>query len=79
MTATYSLTKAELNADFIESIKKTFKTNKITILVEEELDETEIILTDTERLKILNKSIAQLRAGNVVKIDLDKVLIENGL
>ncbi|TAH00527.1 MAG: hypothetical protein EAZ15_08825 [Sphingobacteriales bacterium] len=79
MTATYSLTKAELNADFIESIKKTFKTNRITILVEEELDETEMILADAERLKRLDKSIAQLRAGNVVKIDLDKILIENGL
>lgn len=79
MTATYSLTKAELNADFIESIKKTFKTNRITILVEEELDETEIILADAERLKRLDKSIAQLRVANVIKIDLDKILIENGL
>ena len=79
MTATYSLTKAELNADFIESVKKTFKTNRITILVTEELDETEIFLADAERLKRLDKSIAQLRAGNVVKIDLDKILVENGL
>jgi hypothetical protein len=29
--------------------------------------------------KRLDKSIAQLRAGNVVQIDLDKMLAENGL
>ena len=48
-------------------------------MVEEELDETEMILADAERLKRLDKSNAHLRAGNVVKIDLDKTLIVKGL
>jgi hypothetical protein len=51
MTATYSLTKSELNTDFIESIKNTFKTDRITILVEEELDQTDKIIADATRKK----------------------------
>ena len=57
MTATYSLLKSELNADFVETIKKTFKSERISISIEEEIDETErIYLNKALHEKILKAS-----------------------
>lgn len=61
MTATYSLLKSELNSEFIESIKNTFKSERISIFIEEEIDETERIYLN----KVLHEKI--LKASDHVK------------
>jgi hypothetical protein len=68
MTATYSLSKAELNADFIESIKNTFKSDRISISIEEEIDETERILENKALYeKIMNASEEANKKKNIVR------------
>ncbi len=79
MTATYILSKSELNDNFLEIIKNTFKTERISIQIDEEMDETELILNNPERRKRLDKSIEQLRNGELILFDLQKALKENGL
>lgn len=50
MYTSYHLNSNELNADFLESVKKLFKNKRITISIEEEMDETEYLLsTDANR------------------------------
>lgn len=79
MTATYSLSKSELDTNFLEIIKNTFKTDRVSISVEEEMGETEIILNNPARKKRLDESIKQLRNGEVISFDLQKALKDNGL
>jgi hypothetical protein len=70
MTATYSLSKAELNADFIESIKNTFKSDRISISIEEEIDETERILENKALYeKIMNASEEVKEKKNIVRFE----------
>jgi hypothetical protein len=70
MTATYSLSKAELNADFIESIKNTFKSDRISISVEEEIDETERILQNKALYeKIINAEEEAKEKKNIVRFE----------
>lgn len=70
MTATYSLSKSEFNAEFVESIKKTFKSERISISIEEEIDETERILqNDYLQNKILNASKEIKDEKNKIRFD----------
>ena len=48
MTASFTIRKSELSEEFIEMIKKTFKSDRILIKIEEELDETESISQNQE-------------------------------
>jgi hypothetical protein len=70
MTATYSLSKAELNADFIESIKNTFKSERISISIEDEVDETERILENKALYdKIMQASEEANKKKNIVRFE----------
>ncbi len=70
MTATYSLSKAELNAEFIESIKKTFKSERISISIEEEMDETERILENKALYeKIMNAEEEAKEKKNMIRFE----------
>ena len=74
MTATYSISRKELNADFIEAIKKTFKTEKVIIQIEEVIDETDYLLSTLANTDFIEKSIQQVKNGEVTKLDIDKYL-----
>ncbi len=70
MKATYNLSKSELNSDFIESIKNTFKSERISISIEEEIDETErIYLNKQLHEKILKASEDLKDAKNIVRFE----------
>ncbi len=56
MIATYSIRKNELDSNFIKSIKKTFKSERISILIEEETDESERIMQNKPLYEKLLKS-----------------------
>ena len=74
MTATYTISREELNVDFIEAIKRTFKTEKVLIQIDEVMDETEYLLSTPANKDFLEKSIQQVKNGEVVKLDLEKYL-----
>jgi hypothetical protein len=74
MTATYSISRDELNADFIEAIKRTFKTEKVFIQIDEVMDETEYLLSNLANKEFIEKSIKQVENGEVVNLDIDKYL-----
>jgi hypothetical protein len=79
MTATYSLSKAELNADFIESIKNTFKSDRISISIEEEIDETERILENKVLYeKIMNASEEAKEKMNMVRFEENEFIEKYG-
>ncbi len=62
MIATYSIKKDELNANFFQSIKKMFKSERISIVIEDELDETERIMQNKSLYdKILKTSSNQAK------------------
>ena len=44
MYTSFHLKANELNEDFLKSVKALFKSKRISIIVEEELDETEYLL-----------------------------------
>ncbi len=79
MTATYSLSKAELNAEFIESIKSTFKSDRISISIEEEIDETERILENKALYeKIMNASEEANKKKNIVHFEENEFIEKYG-
>ena len=70
MTATYSLLKSELNTEFIVSIKNTFKSERISISIEEEMDETERIYLNKrlhEKLLKANENVKDEK--NIVRFE----------
>ena len=74
MTATYTISREELNVDFIEAIKRTFKTEKVLIQIDEVMDETEYLLSTPANKDFLEKSILQVKNGEVLKLDIEDYL-----
>ena len=68
MTATYSISRDELNADFIEAIKSTFKAEKLFIQIDEVMDETEYLLSNPANKTKLLESMEQIKVGNVIEM-----------
>ena len=57
MELTYRLNANELNEDFLKSVKALFKTKRISIFVEEEMDETDYLLSTEANRKHLEAAI----------------------
>jgi hypothetical protein len=74
MMATYSLSKEEFNADFVNTVRDLFKSDRLSIVIEEEKSETELLSSDPARVERLNRSIEQFKNGEVVELDIDKFL-----
>lgn len=72
MTATYSISREELNADFIEAIKRTFKTEKVFIQIDEVMDETEYLLSNPANKAMLLESMENDRNSNMIEMSLDE-------
>lgn len=64
----------ELDESFLKSIRSMFKKKNISIIVEEEMDETEYLLASPANKKMLEKSLKSADAGNLTKVDIDKYL-----
>jgi hypothetical protein len=79
MTVTYSLSKAELNAEFLESIKSTFKSDRISISIEEEVDETEKILENKAFHDKIMKASEEAKANNnIIRFEGDEFMKKFG-
>jgi hypothetical protein len=73
MYTTFHLPSAEdVNTDILDAIKKAFKSKPITITVEEELDTTTYLLSNSINKSILLKSIAEDKKGNHIEVKIDQ-------
>ncbi len=67
MQAIYHLSSSqEITFDLLESIRNTFKSKPITIVVEEEIEETAYLMSSENNKKMLEKSMLQFENGEVV-------------
>ena len=75
MKHTISLELDELNLTLIEQLKEFFKNSRqkhITIIVDDELDETDYLLQSPANRERLLRSLENARSGNFTSLDLDK-------
>jgi len=63
MTTIYKLNSKELSVDLIKSIQQTFKDKEIEIIVTDQIDETEYLLSNEANKKHLYKSIEEIEKG----------------
>ena len=74
MQSTFTLKKDELNMDFIKGLKKMFSGKTLNITVsdtEDEIDETEYLLSNEETKSRLLKSIEEGKAGKIKTFQLE--------
>lgn len=58
MYTSFHLKANELNEDFLKSVKALFKSKRISIIVEEDVDETEYLLSTPANRKHLEETLA---------------------
>lgn len=67
MQAIYHLSSSqEITFDLLESIRNTFKSKPITIVVDEEIDETAYLMSSENNKKMHEKSMLQYENGEVI-------------
>jgi hypothetical protein len=69
MVTEFHLKTSELNVEFIERIKGLFGDKSISIVIEEEMDDTEYLLANEENKHFLNESIEQYKSGETIQVD----------
>lgn len=57
MYTTFHINTRDLNIDFLNGIKALFKNKRVSIIVEEEMDETEYLLSGEANRKTLEESL----------------------
>ncbi len=74
MYTSFHLKANELDDKILKSIKALFKSKRISIIVEEEMDETEYLLSTDANRKHLEDAIKNVKQGKTTKVDIDKYL-----
>ncbi|MCH8317198.1 MAG: hypothetical protein IIA88_01670 [Bacteroidetes bacterium] len=72
MYTTFHLKASDLDERFLKAVKAMFKSRNISIVVEEEQDETEYLLASETNRKMLMESIRQAKKGELVTVDIGK-------
>ena len=74
MSTTFHLdTTSELNTDFLNAIKTLFKNQRISVTVEAEMDETEYLMSSEANRLFLEKSMNQIKNGEIVKVNFEEL------
>ncbi len=74
MTTTYYLEEKELNEDFISSVKKLFKNKKLAITIQEEMDETEYLMSSEINKKRLQQALEEYsHKKNIIEVDWEEL------
>ena len=68
MYTTFHLKASELYEEFLKKLKTLFKGKNISLSVEEDMDETEYLLSTEANRKHLMEAIENVEKGNLVKI-----------
>ncbi len=71
METTFHLNANELDANFLEALKKMFTGKDIVISVATEVDTTDYLLSDADRKATLFKSVQEAESGALVSVNLD--------
>ena len=72
MHTTFHIKADDLDENFLKAVKKLFKRKAIAITVEEEMDETKYLLSSAANRRMLRKSLAEAKAGKLIRVDIDK-------
>jgi len=71
MYTTYHLSSAqEITIDLLESIKTSFKTRAIKITVEEEIDTTSYLMSNSKNKEVLENSLRQAKNKEFIEVKL---------
>jgi len=71
MYTTYHLSSAqEITIDRLESIKTSFKTRAIKITVEEEIDTTSYLMSNSKNKEVLENSLRQAKNKEFIEVKL---------
>ncbi len=73
MYTTFHIKAIDLDESFLKKLKRMFGKKNISIIVEEELDETEYLLSREANRKMLDKSLKEAKAGKLTKVNIDKL------
>ena len=72
MLTTYHLSSPnEISVEIIEAIKLAFKDKSIVLTIEEEIDTTSYLVSNEKNIAILEKSLAQDKNGEHIKIKIE--------
>ena len=74
MYTTFHINTNELDINFLKGIKSLFKNKNVSIIVEEEQDETEYLLASEANRKILEQSLKNVEEGKLIEVDIEKFL-----
>ena len=74
MYTTFHINASELNETFVKGIKAMFKSKRISIIVEEDQDETEYLLSSEANRKMLEKSLNSKEGFELSDEEFNKLL-----
>lgn len=74
MYTEFHLNANKLDEKFLKAVKAMFKSKPISIVVTEELDETEYLLQSDANRKMLERSLKNVKEGKLIEVDIDKHL-----
>jgi len=72
MYTEFHLNAAELDLNFLQKLKQMFGNKSISIIVEEEPDETEYLLKSENNRNMLLESMRQADNGELIKVKIGK-------
>lgn len=71
MFTEYHISSNELDNRFIESVKSLYPGKKLSIIVEEEKDETAYLLESEANKSMLLAGLEDVKKGNLIKVKLE--------
>jgi len=74
MYTTFHLEAGEIDENFFKAVKAMFEGRSISITIEEEMDETEYLLSSEANRKVLMQSLENVKQGKLTKVDIDQYL-----
>ena len=78
MTATYKLHVNELSTELINAIKEAFKGKIVSITIQDDIDETDYLLSNEANKQFLEASEAELREGKGVMFTVEELRAKYG-
>ena len=72
MYTEFHINASELDGSFLKNIRSIFKKRKISIVVQDEMDETEYLLSSPANKKALEKAIKNVESGKLIEVDIAK-------
>ena len=74
MYTTFHINTNELDNNFLKGLKSLFRNKNVSIIVEEDQDETEYLLASEANRKMLEQSLKNIEEGKLTEVDIEKFL-----